>query len=383
MNDTQLGAVRSAVFLAALLGQLFWGPLSDRWVRKYIIVIGTLVWSSLTWLTALVVNFPQLLMARASMSFAEGCFNPSAYALVTDTVPKKRHGMVLGLMSLTYPVGTAGALVVASLVGTHRWRQPFLMYGVIGIVLGLLVLWLVREPKRGATEEAVTQSQGEYTGRFNFREFRRIVTKPSLLLAFGLDTCQASVNWSFAFWAPIYLIRYQIAPDAETAAIALLPAILGFVLGALLGGWLIDRLRRRTDRAPVWVALAAMSGGLVMALFLFNIFELAPLMIVAFLMGVIAYMVMPAVSIIQFSVVPPETKATTISASNVILNLVISVLSLVIGMVSDAAELRLAFGGAVITMFFLGIIVCLFLLRTFRADLASQQATVLSRVQAN
>ena len=381
MNDTELGAVRSAVFLAALLGQLFWGPLSDRWVRKYIIVIGTVVWSGLTWLTAFVVNFPQLLLARASMSFAEGCFNPSAYALVTDTAPKKRHGLLLGLMSLTYPVGTAAALVVASLVGTHRWRQPFLAYGVIGIFLGLLVLWLVREPKRGATEEAVAQSQGEYTGRFNFKEFRRIMTTPSLLLAFGLDTCQASVNWSFAFWAPIYLIRYHIAPDAETAAIALLPAILGFVLGALIGGWLIDRLRHKTDRAPVWVALIGMSGGLLMALFLFNIFALPALMAVAFFMGLISYMALPAVSIIEFSVVPPETKATTISASNVILNLVISVLSLLIGMVSDAAELRLAFGGAVFLMFSLGIIVCLSLLRTFRNDLARQQALVLSRVE--
>ena len=383
MNDTQLGAVRSAVFLAALLGQLFWGPLSDRWVRKYVIVIGTVIWSSLTWLTAIVVSFPQLLMARASMSFAEGCFNPSAYALVTDAVPKQRHGLVLGLMSLTYPVGTAGALVVASLIGTEHWRQPFLMYGVIGIFLGILVLWLVREPKRGATEEAVTQSQGEYTGRFNFKEFRRIATTPSLLLAFGLDTCQASVNWSFAFWAPIYLIRYKIAPDAESAALALLPAILGFVLGALIGGWLIDRLRHKTDRAPVWVALIGMSGGLIMALFLFNIFHLAALMTVAFFMGVISYMVLPAVSIIQFSVVPPETKATTISTSNVILNLVISVLSLLIGIVSDASELRLAFGGAVITMFFLGIIVCIFLLRTFRNDVAGQQATVLSHVEYN
>jgi MFS family permease len=251
---------------------------------------------------------------------------------------------------------------------------------VIGICLGILVLWLVREPKRGATEEAVTQSQGEYTGRFSFKEFRRIMTTPSLLLAFGLDTCQASVNWSFAFWAPLYLIRYHIAPDAETAALALLPAIVGFVLGALIGGWLIDRLRHRTDRAPVWVALIAMSGGLVMALFLFNLFNLTSLMATAFFMGVISYMVLPAVSIIQFSVVPPETKATTISSSNVILNLFISVLSLLIGMVSDAAELRLAFGGAVIIMFFLGIIVCLFLLRTFRKDVAHQQAIVLSRV---
>jgi len=383
MNDTQLGAVRSAVFLAALLGQLFWGPLSDRWVRKYVIVIGTVVWSSLTWLTALVASFPQLLMARASMSFAEGCFNPSAYALVTDAVPKQRQGLVLGLMSLTYPVGTAGALVVASLIGTDHWRQPFLIYGIIGIFLGLLVLWLVREPKRGATEEAVTQTDAEYTGRFNFKEFRRIVTTPSLLLAFGLDTCQASVNWSFAFWAPIYLIRYHIAPDAEFAAIALLPAILGFVLGALLGGWLIDRLRHKTDRAPVWVALVGMSGGLAMAFFLFNIFNLVALMTVAFFLGLISYMVLPAVSIILFSVVPPETKATTISTSNVILNLFISILSLLIGVVSDSAELRLAFGGAVILMFFLGIIVCLFLLRTIRKDVASQQAMILSRVEHN
>jgi MFS family permease len=380
MSDTQLGAVRSAVFLAALLGQLFWGPLSDRWVRKYIIAIGTVVWSGLTWMTAFVVSFPQLLAARASMSFAEGCFNPSAYALLTDTYPKRRHGLVLGLMSLTYPVGTAAALVIASLMGTHRWREPFIIFGAIGIFLGILVLWLVREPARGATEEAVEATEGSYIGRFSFKEFRQVLSIPTVLLGFSLDTCQAAVNWSFAFWAPSYLTRYQIAPDAETAAIALLPAILGFVLGALLGGWLIDRLRSKSIRAAAWVALFAMSGGLVMAILVFNMFQLAALMTAAFFLGVVAYMVMPAVSIILFSVVPPETKATTISASNVILNLVIALLSLMIGVVSDATELRLAFGGAVIVMFALGVVVSLALLRTIGKDIHRQQAIVESRI---
>src|SRR5512140_1499436 len=110
MNDTQLGLVRSSVFLAALVGQFFWGPLSDRWIRKYVIAIGAVLWSALTWMTAFVGSFPQLLMARASMSFAEGCFNPSSYALLTDTAPRRKHGLMLGLMSLTYPVGTAAAL---------------------------------------------------------------------------------------------------------------------------------------------------------------------------------------------------------------------------------------------------------------------------------
>jgi MFS family permease len=380
LSDTQIGSVRSAVFLAALLGQFFWGPLSDRWVRKYIITIGTLIWSSVTWMTAFVTGFPGLLLARASMSFAEGCFNPSAYALITDTAPKPRHGLILGLMSLTYPVGTAAALVVASLIGTSHWRQPFIVYGVIGIVLGLLVLLFIREPQRGASEEKVEAQEGVYTGKFSLADFRQVFRVRSVWLAFGLDTCQASVNWSFAFWAPTYLTRYQIAPDAESAALALLPAILGFVLGAVVGGLVIDRLRHRSPLAPAWVSLFAMTGGLAMALLVFNIQKLAPLMAAAFFLGLVTYMVMPAVNVILFGVVPPENKASIISASNIILNLVIAVLSFAIGYLSDRAGLRLAFSGAVYLMYFLGILVSLGLLKNFTRDMNQRDAVVETKV---
>jgi MFS family permease len=380
LNDTQIGTIRSSVFLAALLGQLFWGPLSDRWIRKYIITIGTIIWSALTWMTAFVGSFPQLLAARASMSFAEGCFNPSAYALLTDSVPRRRQGLILGLMGLTYPVGTAAALVVASLVGTANWRQPFKIYGLIGIGLGALVLLIIREPERGASEEAVEATGGHYTGRFSLREFRNLLGVPSLLLAFGLDTCQSIINWGFAFWAPTYLTRYRIAENSEQAALALLPAILGFVGGAVLGGVLIDRLRRRTPLAPAWVSLTAMVGGLALAALVFSLNTLGPLMAAAFCLGVITYMVQPAVNVVLFSVVPPEMKATTISASNVILNLAVAVVSFMVGVVSDAAGLRLAFGGSVLLTYVAGIAVCLALLRTFGRDMQRRDAAVEQRV---
>ncbi len=379
MNDTELGAVRSAVFVAALLGQFLWGPLSDRWVRKHVITIGTIIWSSITWLTALVGSFPQLLAARAGMSFAEGCFNPSAYALITDEVPAQRHGLVLGLLSLTYPVGTAAALVVASIIGTSHWREPFWMYGVLGIALGFLVWWRVREPARGASTEGL-EGASLYTGRFSFAEFRRVLAIPSVLLAFGLDTCQATVNWNIAFWAPTYLTRYHIAPNAEAASLALLPAIIGFVLGALLGGAVIDRMRRRTSRAAAIVALAAMSGGLVLAFVVFNVFDLTGLMVAAFLLGLVSYMALPAVSLTLFSVVPPETKATCISTSNIILNSVIAVVSFLVGVVSDAMGLRLAFSGAVLVMFGLGVLDCLALLRFLSGDIDRQKALVQTRM---
>ena len=380
MNDTQIGLVRSAVFLAALLGQLFWGPLSDRWVRKNIIVIGTVIWSALTWMTAFVGSFPQLLMARASMSFAEGCFNPSSYALLTDTAPKKQQGMMLGLMSLTYPVGTAAALVVAGVIGTSHWRQPFIVFGIIGILLGMFVLIIVREPQRGANEEAVQSGHREYSGRFSFTEFRKMLTVPTLLLAFGLDTCQATVNWSLAFWAPTYLTRYKIASDAESASLALLPAIVGFVAGALLGGLLNDRLRSRTPLAPVWVSLIAMGGGFMFALLVFNLFNLGWLMAAVFFLGLVTYLVMPSVNMIMFSVVPPEMKASTISASNVLLNLVIAVITFFIGVISDAAGLRIAISGAILLMYGLGTVVSLTLMRTYQRDVERRNLAVAGQV---
>jgi MFS family permease len=382
MSDTQIGFTRSAVFIAALVGQLFWGPLSDRWVRKYIITIGTVIWSAVTWMTAFVTSFPQLLIARASMSFAEGCFNPSAYALLTDSVPRRRHGLLLGLMGLTYPVGTAAALIVASAVGTANWRQPFIFYGLIGIGLGALVLIFIREPERGASEEAVEAVSGHYTGRFSLKEFRKLLAVPSLLLAFGLDTCQSIINWGFAFWAPTYLTRYEIAETPEQAALALLPAILGFVVGAVLGGILIDRLRHRTLMAPAWVSLVAMAGGLVMAALVFSLNSLGPLMAAAFCLGVVTYMVQPAVNVVLFSVVPPEMKATTISASNVVLNLAVAVVSILVGITSDAAGLRLAFGGSVLLTYVAGIGVCLGLLRNYGRDVQRREQVVEQRISA-
>ena len=264
--------------------------------------------SVVTWMTAFVTGFPGLLAARASMSFAEGSFNPSSYALLTDTAPKKHHGLVLGLMSLTYPVGTATALIIASIVGTNNWRKPYIYFGLAGIVLSMLVFLIVREPKRGASEEVVQKEGGEYLGKFSFEEFRKVLRLPSLWLAFGLDTSQAAVNWSFAFWAPMYLTRYHIAKNSEIAAVALLPAILGFVIGAVVGDLVIDKLQKRTIMAPVWVAFMAMMGGLFFAIIVFNVFNLVWLMVAAFFLGLMTYMVMPAVNIIMFSVVPRKQK---------------------------------------------------------------------------
>jgi MFS family permease len=155
------------------------------------------------------------------------------------------------------------------------------------------------------------------------------------------------------------------------------------VVGAVLGGWLNDRLKKRTVLAPAWISLIAMGGGGLVALVMFNLFALGTVMAVAFILGLVTYLVLPSVTLIQFSVIPPEMKSTTIATSNVILNLVISILTFFIGVVSDAHGLRLAFGGAIILMYALGTVVSLALLRTYRRDVERRNALVSNKVTSN
>jgi hypothetical protein len=103
-------------------------------------------------------------------------------------------------------------------------------------------------------------------------------------------------------------------------------------------------------------------------------------MVAVFFLGLMTYLVMPSVSIILLGVVPPEMKASSISASNVLLNLVISIVTLLVGVVSDAAGLRLAISGAILTMYALGFLVSLGLLRTYRRDLERRDVIVAGRV---
>ena len=118
-----------------------------------------------------------------------------------------------------------------------------------------------------------------------------------------------------------------------------------------------------------------------MAFIVFNVFDMTLVMIAGFFLGLVGYMALPAVNIIFFSVVPPETKASTIATSNVILNLVIAVLSFVIGVISDRSELRYAFSGVVLMMFALGIVASLALLKILPNDMAKQSALVQTRVE--
>ncbi len=387
LNDMQFGTIRSATNIAMVLGAILFGFLADRWRRRDIVGLGVLLWSAITWGTGRVQGYAQLLLARASMTFFEAAYNAGAYPMIGDLVPRRSRGKVMGLLGATFPIGTVVALVVAALIGTANWRKPFIYFGIPGVLLGIIVFLFIREPARGGAETEVMET-GVYTGRFSWPAFKRTLRVRSALLVYLMDACQGSTWWAFSFWAPAYLVRYDIAPNPDTAALALLPAIVGFVVGTVLGGWLIDRLRRRTERSAVWVALIAVTGALVMSVIVFALRDLTAVLFAAFFLGVFGYLYMPTINVILYEVVPPETRSTATAADVFFVSTFSAITSFTIGTVStyvgmqqglDVGNLRVGFQGAVTVLLSGGILFTLVLLRIVRADMAALREYVARR----
>jgi MFS family permease len=379
LNDMQFGTIRAGTNIALILGSVVFGLLADRWRRRDVVGLGVLFWSAITWGTGRVQNFGQLLLARSSMTFFEASFSAAAYPMLGDLVPRKRRGMVMGLMGSTFAIGTVVALVLAALIGTANWRSPFVYFAIPGLILGVAVFVFIREPARGAAEDEVMEA-GIYTGRFNWAALKRTLGIRSALLVYLMDACQGSTWWAFSFWAPAYLVRRDIAPNPDTAALALLPAIAGFVVGTLLGGWLIDRLRRRTERSAVWVALVAAVGALVMSVIVFALRDLTAVLVAGFFLGVFGYLYMPTINVILYDVVPPETRSSATAADNVIVSFFSALTAFSIGTISHylglwqglgEGNLGAGFQAAVTVLLAGAVIFALLLLRAAPVDMAA------------
>ena len=104
-------------------------------------------------------------------------------------------------------------------------------------------------------------------------------------------------------------------------------------------------------------------------------------MIVAFILGMTGYMILPTITIMMYDIIPPETKATAMAGDGIVLGLVTAGASAGIGLLSrQLHDLRLAFGGACLFFLAAGALLALIIAGRITADMQDQEKLVQSRV---
>lgn len=253
LSDTQLGLLTGIAF--SLFYVSFGIPLArlaDRSSRVNIITGALVAWSAMTALCGMAQNFWQLLFARIGVGIGEaGCIPPSQ-SLISDYFAPEKRAMALSIFALGVPIGVMfGFLVGGWMEEYFGWRTAFLVVGLPGILLAIIVRLTLREPPRGLSETTIKDHGEQPSMRevarylWGLRSFRHVAFAAAL---------HAFVGYGVISWLPSFLARsYQMGGAEIGTWLALLAGIVGG-LGTVAGGWLGDRYAKKDRRWYVWIS---------------------------------------------------------------------------------------------------------------------------------
>ena len=251
LTDEQVGFLTSAFFVCYMIAAPLIVPLADRFPRRQIMAIGAFVWSLATLLSAVTHNYDELLLRHVIVGIGEATFVAISPAFLADLFPETVRGRIMGLFYLATPVGSAMGYLVGGYLG-HRygWRAPFMVSAIPGLVLAFALLAL-REPVRGASDHlADSFERGSVRGLVRNKAFWTI-SLGAAMMTFAIGGLQV--------WMPTFLTRIRQVPlDRANLTFGAMTVIAGTV-ATLSGGWLGDRLLRRTPAAYQLVSAAGMT----------------------------------------------------------------------------------------------------------------------------
>lgn len=250
-SDFQLGALGFAFVFINALATIPAGWLADRVRRTRLIGFTLFSWSGLSALSAAAGSYLQLFGARASLGFGQAIDDPASTSLLADYYPPEVRGRVFSIQQVMNFLGGGIGLALGAVVGeTWGWRWAFIVVGMPGSLVGLLVLRL-REPRRG---EADGVEPGPEPPRLPVSELARSAwsgLRADLKMIFGIRTMRfilvgvSTLLFTVAgvgYWLAVYHDRYSGLTEKESAGAAALVLATAGIIGTIYGGRLTDRV---------------------------------------------------------------------------------------------------------------------------------------------
>ena len=251
LSDSQLG------FLIGLSFALFYATLgipiamlADRYSRRNIIAASVIVWSGMTALCGLAVNYTQLALARIGVGIGEAGSSPPSHSMISDLFPLESRGAAMGIYAAGINIGVLiGFLVGGWIDEWYGWRIAFFVVGIPGIFLGILMVTTVKEPPRSQPPKPLSRN----IFREIWQTFSIMMSIPSLRHIVIGCTLVVFVGYGTTYWNGVYFRRIHGLSPGETGT--LLALIGGFIggIGTFFGGWLADRMAQRDKRYYVWL----------------------------------------------------------------------------------------------------------------------------------
>jgi MFS family permease len=248
LDPVQLGLLGSSFAWVYGLSAPFAGAIVDRLRRKSVILGGLHVWSAICMATALSRNFGTLLFFRGAEGLGETFYFPASMSLLSDYHGQTTRSRALGVHQTSVYIGTIAGGFFAGLIGQrYGWRWSFVVFGGLGIVLGLaLNKWLI-EPSRAPYRTATVRES--------------VLLNPTAVLLMAAFLCANFVALVLLSWMPTFLHDKFNLGLAASGLTATLFVQLASMAGSPMGGWFADVLRQKMPGGRMLVQAIGLAAG--------------------------------------------------------------------------------------------------------------------------
>jgi len=266
LSDTEMGVIQGLAF--ALFFSLFTLPIGylvDRWKRTSVIWSGALISSCGTLAGGFATSFWTLFSSRVVMGAGEATTTPGSSSLIADYFPPTMRPRAYGIFAMGGSIGIGVAYLLGgiaidladdvrawspSLLGDFaNWQIVFLIVGIPGLLIGVLMAVSIREPERRGI---LTEPSAKLSLLPLWRELSTNRTALVVVMIGSIMNVMI-VNAQLA-WFPTLFVRVH---GMEAKDIAMSLAIVGVpcgILSAITAGWVLSWLaKKRRQDGPILV----------------------------------------------------------------------------------------------------------------------------------
>jgi MFS family permease len=261
------------------------------------------------------------------------------YSLISDLFHPKSRGRVYGILQLTQPIGYLLGMVLAlMLAGAIGWRSIFYITGTLGVILSVVIFFTIRDVPRGSGEEEL-QGVEMTKFKFNWKTLSMIFKKKSLLMVY-LQGFFGVFPWNVITYYIFGYLGKERGYDDGTTLMIMAPAVLLMALGYPAGGWLGDRLFKRTKRGRL---IASVIGVFLGAVFLWLAMHTANeqvtlFAVLLFLTAFFMPFASPNIISTMYDVTVPEVRSSANAIENFLESFGAASAPLLAGIIADATS---------------------------------------------
>jgi MFS family permease len=247
----------------------------DRMSRKRILALAITVWSLGTALCGVAQSYTQLFLARFVVGAGEAVNGPAAYQMTADLFPRERMPRAVAILQIGSVAGPALTTLISAFVLTaflhikpihvpfgviHGWQLVFILVGLPGVLVSLLMMATMKEPVRhtipgqvvGPASSPANLAEGVVAVFRDYGQALAYLTRHWKV--FGpmfLSLFVGSLGSGFLAFTAIFYGRVFGWDPAKLARLQIIPTFILMPLGLVIGAALAEYLARkgRSDAA--------------------------------------------------------------------------------------------------------------------------------------